>query len=818
MRSLTQLLVLLLFCNVLNAQENIGAISDSLYRLSLNRPVESVYLSTNKEVFEAGEDLWFGGTVLHAQHLTPSALSKTLYVELRSSEDDKSTLREMYALDNGFTTGHLYLPDSLASGEYWLIGFTANSIKYADGKVKSVRKILIRDEIVPHVLIQADLDQEYFEASDPVKGQVRLLTPAGEPVVDAKVVVTLRSGRKVEDRLRARSDSTGRLSFNFRHKTTVPKLSLSVKMDHDGHEETFNRSIPYDKSKRVQLQFLPEGGNQVAGLSNYVAFKAVDEGGMPIDIKKGIVFADGNMAVQFSSDHDGMGKFSMFARPKADYTVRIVDPPIDSVFQFRKIQSSGIQLSLQRHTDEYLTFGVIQSADLVMDSVHLMVKQRGMPFWLASAKAKANGLLLKVPIDKLPQGIVEATLYDSQHRPVAERLVFIGLDKHLHITATVNQDLFGVKERVKLSLNVKDQNGKPVASVLSLSAIDEVFESPFAEMNIVSHFMLANDLRGDIHEPAYYFDEKNPEAAAHLDLLMLTQGWRSYAWNENELQTLKKQNTLPLVDYVVGKVLPKSLTAKRRKAKFQEVQVISGAGAVIITTDSLGEFPLVPEFLAASAGSDVVLNMESQENVKMSFITAFDHTEALRSADRLSYPSKVTKREGRNWNKLPQGTAAAKEVIGVEVVDTKEKYGLYNGQSGVFQGSPGDYVCHYNILNCRNHRFGSAPIPGAMYRFKGRTIVYELPDMVKHPNTFKAYYKVPGFYQPDYDEQPKEKLIPDFRNTLLWEPNVFTDENGEAELSFFTSDIRSVFNGRVEGMGANGQFGIVKFKLVVLKE
>ncbi len=818
MRSLNQILVFLFCCNVLCAQSDIRYVSDSVYQLSQANAIESVYLNTNKEVFELGEDLWFGATVLHSQYLRPSDLSKTLYVELRLAEEDRSVQTAMYALENGFANGHMYLPDSLPAGEYWLTGFTSNSVRYEDSRIKSVRKILLKEKIVPQVLIQANFDQEYFENKDHVQGTVRLLTPGGEPVAGAKTIVTLKDGRKVADRLRIRSDSTGRISFDFRHKSTVARLSLSVRMDHDGHEELFDCPIPYDKQKRLQLQFLPEGGNLVAGLSNYVAFKAVDESGLPMDIQKGVLYADGEPVSEFSSEHDGMGKFSMFAVPDVDYTVQIIEPAVDSVFQFVKVVNSGMQLSLQKQERHQLTFGVTQSMGFPLDSVHLMVKQRGIPFYLASTKMKPSGLLLTVPLDKVHQGIVEATLFDHNHIPVAERLVFVGLDKQLEITATVSEEMLGVKEKVQLKLSVKDQAGMPVESALSVRAVDEMFESPFAETNILTHFMLSNELKGNVHEPAYYFDKSNASAAAHLDLLLLTQGWRSYIWNQHELKEQSVKEPLPMVDYVMGQVVRKSLTARARKSKSLEVQIISKGGAVVTQTDSLGRFPIVHEFLLASTGSDVVLKMENQASVKMNFITGFSHTEAHRSVDKLYYPLKTSLQGGRNWSKLPKAPAVAKEVMGVEVVDTKQEYGRFNGQSGRYEGNPGDYVCHYNILNCRNHRFGSAPIPGAIYRFGGRMVVYELPGRIAETNTFKAYYKVPGFYQPDYDEKPKEKLIPDFRNTLLWEPNLLTDENGEAEMTFFTSDIRSVFDGTVEGMGANGQFGLVKFKLVVLKE
>jgi hypothetical protein len=81
----------------------------------------------------------------------------------------------------------------------------------------------------------------------------------------------------------------------------------------------------------------------------------------------------------------------------------------------------------------------------------------------------------------------------------------------------------------------------------------------------------------------------------------------------------------------------------------------------------------------------------------------------------------------------------------------------------------------------------------------------------------KGYYRERKFYQPDYDKVTFEEKVPDFRNTLLWEPSVCTDENGEATLSFFCSDINTEFVGRIEGVGGDGLLGTGFFKFNVRK-
>lgn len=48
--------------------------------------------------------------------------------------------------------------------------------------------------------------------------------------------------------------------------------------------------------------------------------------------------------------------------------------------------------------------------------------------------------------------------------------------------------------------------------------------------NISSYFLMESDIRGHINNPSFYFDESNPRRLEYLDLLLLTQGWRDFIW------------------------------------------------------------------------------------------------------------------------------------------------------------------------------------------------------------------------------------------------------------------------------------------------
>jgi hypothetical protein len=64
------------------------------------------------------------------------------------------------------------------------------------------------------------------------------------------------------------------------------------------------------------------------------------------------------------------------------------------------------------------------------------------------------------------------------------------------------------------------------------------------------------------------------------------------------------------------------------------------------------------------------------------------------------------------------------------------------------------------------------------------------------------------FYSPDYSSGIKrDKRLPDFRNTLLWKPDLHTGKDGQAEVSFYTSDESADFKIVIEGMTPDGRTG-----------
>ena len=93
-----------------------------------------------------------------------------------------------------------------------------------------------------------------------------------------------------------------------------------------------------------------------------------------------------------------------------------------------------------------------------------------------------------------------------------------------------------------------------------------------------------------------------------------------------------------------------------------------------------------------------------------------------------------------------------------------------------------------------------------------------LPD-----NAFRMAYKVidrfGSFISPDYSSvEMKRSRIPDFRNTLYWNPSVKTDKQGNASIEFWTSDFVYDYEINVQGITPDGKTFTIKKTIKVKRQ
>jgi hypothetical protein len=96
--------------------------------------------------------------------------------------------------------------------------------------------------------------------------------------------------------------------------------------------------------------------------------------------------------------------------------------------------------------------------------------------------------------------------------------------------------------------------------------------------------------------------------------------------------------------------------------------------------------------------------------------------------------------------------------------------------------------------------------------FEGDARVFELPETALR-RTFLTLLPQRRFTAPDHSVKPDDSL-PDFRNTLHWDPSIRTGETGRAVIEFFSSDAIGDYTIEATAVSEDGKFHGSKRELI----
>ena len=278
------------------------------------------------------------------------------------------------------------------------------------------------------------------------------------------------------------------------------------------------------------VQFFPEGGNLIAGLENTVAFKATDYAAHGLDVAGQVLDARNQVVASFRSGHLGMGSFVFTPLAGQQYHAVVAPAGVAIAVPLPAVQASGYTLHVVTLASAFLVSVRKQGGG---DGPVLLLGQvRGTAAYVGRGQlAGTETFATRIPRSQFPSGIVQFTLFDGQGAPLAERLAFAQNEPALRVTLAPDRPSYGPRQLVRVRVAVADAAGQPVAAHLSLAVTDAGALGPDAE-TIASYLLLTSDLTGYVEDPGYYFQPASPEITQHLDALLLTQGWRRFAWSQ----------------------------------------------------------------------------------------------------------------------------------------------------------------------------------------------------------------------------------------------------------------------------------------------
>lgn len=434
--SKTWLIVCLLTTNLLNAQSP----EDEFKNFVLARPGEKIYLHCDRELYVAGETIWFKAYLFNQRQ--PSLLSNNIHIQLISA-DGNILAQQKYPVVGATASGQIILPDSLAQGQYRLRAITP-------GMLNRVREM------------------DYYK-----------------PLY----------------------------IFNPAQATTA--------------------EIPGTNQKKegLNIRFFPEGGNLIEEHLSVIAFEATDLNGTPQNIEGFIRAEDGTTICSFKTFREGIGRFQFRPVPGKKYVAVINHNGQESIIPLPGVRPTGVSIRVEpeKGGKKFQVSRSRKDKDL-FDKVWVVV-ELGQEIVYENEITFDNfpSVVGHLLTDSMPSGLLRFTVLNKDRVPVAERLCFVNNAEYddTPLVEKINFSREPGKENT-LVLRFRD----PVQRSLSVSIVDKALSPDPVKENMITSFLLTDDVREYVDDPWYYMNDHSDSAVKALDNLLLTHGWKGYDWKD----------------------------------------------------------------------------------------------------------------------------------------------------------------------------------------------------------------------------------------------------------------------------------------------
>jgi TonB-dependent SusC/RagA subfamily outer membrane receptor len=491
---------------------------------------EKVYLQTNHVYMEPGDTLYYKAYVVNALDNTPTSTSTILNVDIINPSG--TTLKQLkHPITNGYCEGGFPFAQEVPGGIYKIRAYTTWMQNETDS-TWFTKAIVLQRTIAARLLLKLEFPEKGYGPGDTITAKFEARTTDNVPISNTTgdFVISIDGKQQQAGSFRTGNDGKGIVRAVLPDTLATPDGLLTVKMSMGGYTESVSRSIPIVLNN-IDLQFLPEGGTFVGGLQTILAFKAVNEYGKPADVKGVITDSKGVKVATFASYHGGMGILTFTPVAGSKYYAQVTTPVnISKRYELPVAVAQGIVLNFVRNKGQL--YARISSTST--EDITLTATVREQVYYTTNAALQSGIQYIKIDTADYPAGIVKFTLRNSHRLKVAERVIFVNKYSGLQVKIATDKPTYQPRERVKMTITTTDANDQPLPANMSLSVIDDKLWTMADDKqdHILSWLLMSTELHGKVEEPQFYFKRDEPKSDSALDMLMLTQGYRYFAFTD----------------------------------------------------------------------------------------------------------------------------------------------------------------------------------------------------------------------------------------------------------------------------------------------
>ncbi|MDX9727638.1 MAG: hypothetical protein RBT50_00100 [Bacteroidales bacterium] len=741
---------------------------------------EEIRLVTDRDIYVAGEEVLFSVTQVGRLTHTPGTISRVVYVDLLDSH--RTPVVQVRAGSDGFTgAGAFRIPDTLRTGNYFIRSFTSLMKNY------------------PQSL------------------------------------------------------------FAYRMITVInPFRSLaSIK-------------IPPSDHQADSVVFFPETGALVAGLQSRVGIRCFNDAGDPVVTRGTVLTASGDTAAVFSTDRFGSALFTLTPPDAGRLSLITTDRTgAGRRFEMPRVQAAGVTFYASPQDNKG---GVILRLAASAGYTPGMVKVIIAPVCFSPVVKEvyaAGSQDVTFESGTLPEGLARITVADMQGRELASRWYYHSRIPGLQLDVSISSATISLRDKAEVSVRATDGNGKTLAGVMSVSVVKPVLvnEHRFDEFARNLQFPSVQAFRTEMKLPGIndylIFSEENGDlrvpSGAQGDIVYLPEPEGhliSGVVRDSETDEPLAGEDLSLS--IVGRSARCTFTKSDSEGRFRFPVMEYGRKEIVIQRlrpaergyyiDLIDPFlfemrlrqvpgPYYPDTTRLDELNDAIVSMQvsniydpflRKRSARLfsgnfpGFFGEPDRTVILSDYIQLSTLREVFK-------ELVPGLASGGREENLTLT-------LTNRYPGISFNSPPlvilDGVPVYDLdklLDIPSSRIEKVEVLSVRY-FTGDIVTDGIINIVSHKGDLSAmefdrsilrqeYDMLLDSYDifaPDYStDSLRLSRIPDYRNTLYWNPSVMTDSHGEAAVDFWTSDEAGEFLVITEFTASDGRRGrkVIPFRV-----